>query len=240
MKLSRYKRSSEYSYTFGATLTYELFRTRPALIQRVFLRPNITPGNDLATIIVELQKHHIEIIESTKAFNILGAKENCLLIAEFKKTTTPLDPNSNHIVLVEPSDSGNLGTIMRSAVGFDYENLAIIGPSVDHFDPKTIRASMGAFTHLNIESFEDIHAYRAKYPRSYYSFMLRNAQPLSQIIAQPLASPYSLIFGNEAAGLPDNFADFTTPVFIPQNQKIDSLNLSVAASIAMYEFSTRQ
>ena len=56
----------------------------------------------------------------------------------------------------------------------------------------------------------------------------------------PISKNYSLIFGNEASGLPSEFATFTTPIFIPQNQKIDSLNLSVAASIAMFELSTRQ
>ena len=238
MKLSRYKHDSEFSYTFGATLTYELLKTHPELIQRVFLRPNTSYGDELKAILSEIKRRQIEIVESTKAFNILGTKENCLLIAEFRKTSTPLDPRANHIVLVNPSDSGNLGTIMRSAVGFGYENLAIITPAVDHFNPKAIRASMGAFAHLNIAYFDTFDTYMTQYPnRTNYSFMLRRAKPLNEILSQTVSQPYSLVFGNEAAGLSDNYADFTTPVFIPQNQKIDSLNLSVAASIAMFEFS---
>lgn len=241
MKLSRYKRASDYSYTLGATLTYELLKTRPELIQRVFLRPDIKLGNDIQTIIAALKQHQIPIIESTKAFNILGAKDNCLLIAEFTKPKTYITPTANHIVLVNPSDTGNLGTIMRSAVGFGYQNLAIVSPAVDQFDPKTVRASMGAFAHLNIESFNSIEEYLKKYPnRNLYSFMLRNAKTLPETLQGGIKEPYSLIFGNEAAGLPNYLADLTTPVFIPQNQKIDSLNLSVAASIAMYLFSTRQ
>ena len=241
MKLSRYKRNSEYSYTLGATLTYELFRAQPNLIQRVFLRPETKLGEDVQKILSELKQHQIPVVESTKAFNVLGAKDNCLLAAEFKKPQTTIDPQANHIVLVNPSDAGNLGTIMRSAVGFGYENLAIITPAVDHFDPKAIRASMGAFAHLNIETFDNIEDYLRKYPNhQHFSFMLRQAEALPTVLQQKIDEPYSLIFGNEAAGLPDYVADITTPVFIPQNQKIDSLNLSVAASIAMYLFSTRQ
>lgn len=242
MKLTRYKRESSYSYTLGATLTYELLKTHPELIQRVFLRPNIKHGNDLEQIIAALKQRHIEIIESTKAFNILNAKSNCLLIAEFQKPATQLDYSANnpHIVLVNPSDAGNLGTIMRSAVGFGYQNLAIILPSVDPYDPKTIRASMGAVFHLNIQTFESFQEYQNPFTtRTYYAFMLDSAaKRLTDV--NPISKNYSLIFGNEASGLPSEFATFATPIFIPQNQKIDSLNLSVAASIAMFELSTRQ
>ena len=242
MKLTRYKRESSYSYTLGATLTYELLKTHPELIQRVFLRPNIKHGNDLEQIITALKQRHIEIIESTKAFNILNAKSNCLLIAEFQKPATQLDYSTDnpHIVLVNPSDAGNLGTIMRSAVGFGYQNLAIILPGVNPYDPKAIRASMGAVFHLNIQTFESFQTYQNPFTtRTYYAFMLDSAaKRLTDV--NPISRNYSLIFGNEASGLPSEFATFTTPIFIPQNQKIDSLNLSVAASIAMFELSTRQ
>ena len=46
---------------------------------------------------------------------------------------------------------------------------------------------------------------------------------------------FSLIFGNEAAGLPQEFAGIGTSVVIPHSDKIDSLNLPVAAGTAMYE-----
>ena len=69
MKLARYKTSNPYSYALGATLTYELLNSRPELIQRVFLRPNIKHGDDLEQLLAKLQQHHIEIIESTKVFN---------------------------------------------------------------------------------------------------------------------------------------------------------------------------
>ena len=88
MKFSRYKRDYPFSYTLGATLSYELLKTKPELIRRAFLRPNIKHGDDLAKIIAEYRQRHIDIIESDKPFNVLGAKENCLFIAEFNKPAT--------------------------------------------------------------------------------------------------------------------------------------------------------
>ena len=218
MKLSRYKHDSPFSYAFGATLSYELLKTTPHLIRRVFLRPNIKHGADLEKILAELHQHHIEVIESAKPFNILGAKENCLLITEFNKTPHTLDsaPEKPHIVLVNPADAGNLGTIMRSAAAFDYQNLAIITPAVDHYDPKTIRASMGALFHLNIQTFPSFDEYLKTFGenRTLFSFMLdQHAKTLTDITST--SQNYSLIFGNEATGLNPSFATKTQAIFIP-------------------------
>lgn len=239
MKLARYKHSSPYSYTFGATITFELFKTHPELIKRVFLRPEIKHGEDLERILAQLKSKNIEIIESTKAFNILGAKDNCLLIAEFEKPTSDITKNENHVVLVNPSDAGNLGTIMRTMAACSFFDLVLIGDAVDPFDPKTIRASMGAAFHLRIQHYDTFDEYLTDHgaERHNYAFMLdKNAKKLNEFKEAP--SPYSLIFGNEAAGLPKDFAEKynVETVIIPQSEFVDSLNLSVAASIALYDF----
>ena len=49
--------------------------------------------------------------------------------------------------------------------------------------------------------------------------------------------PFSLVFGNEATGLPNNFLEYGESVIIPHSKEIDSLNLPVAVSIALYETS---
>ena len=241
MKLTRYKHDSEVSYAFGATLVFELIKTHPELITLVYLRPEQKKqGENLVQILEQLRSLKKEIIESSKAFNILGAKDSCLLIAEFKKPSTKLNnsANSSHIILVNPSDTGNLGTIMRSAIAFDYENLAIITPAVDPFDPKTVRASMGAVFHLNIQEFRSFDEYKtANKDRELYSFILNDkAETLEQVKLQ--GKNFGLIFGNEASGLPTVYGEITKPIFIPQSKNVDSLNLSIAASVAMYKLSS--
>ena len=213
----------------------ELFKTHPQAITRVFLRPIDEHGSDLQSIIANLRSANVEIIESTKAFNILGAKDNCLLIAEFKKDALVSSTNSTRdIILVNPSDAGNLGTIMRSAAAFNYDKITIVTPAIDPYDPKVIRASMGAIFHLNIAIVNSVDELDA--PNNALAFVLdENAKPLNSFTP----SNQTLIFGNEAAGLPKDFCTTTgaTPVFIEQSKNVDSLNLGVAASIAMHYFS---
>ena len=248
MKLQRYKRDSEVSYAFGATLVAELLKTHPDTIMRVFLRPADKYGADLQRILDELKNRNIEIIESTKAFNILGAKENCLLIAEFDKIPHASDemidydndPYARSVILVNPSDTGNLGTIMRSAAAFGYGRIVIVNPGVDPHDPKVIRASMGAYFHLQIETVNSIDELVLE-PGAIAFVLDENAISLDEIAPRyniGNGAVPDLIFGNEATGLPKDFCAKTgaTPVIIPQTDSVDSLNLGVAASIALYTF----
>ena len=62
----------------------------------------------------------------------------------------------------------------------------------------------------------------------------QNAKQLQQLGLED--NYFALIFGNEASGLPIEFAKIAQPIFIPQSPNVDSLNLSVATSIALYTF----
>ena len=246
MALQKYKRDSELTYALGATLVEELLETHPRAITRAFLRPTEKQGGELKKIIERLKTLGVEIIESTKAFNILGAKDNCLLAAEFKKECLYESQSDElrmlgqkNIILVNPSDSGNLGTIMRSAAAFGFKEISIITPAVDPYDPKVIRASMGAIFHLLVSVADEPFIHPGE-NNLFFAFILdENAKSLDSI--DPLSCKHkelTLIFGNEAAGLPKDFcAKYgATPVYIEQSKNVDSLNLGVAASIAMHHF----
>jgi TrmH family RNA methyltransferase len=237
MKFARYRHDSELSYAEGATLVFELLKTKPEIVTQIFLRPTERYGEDIAKILELAKSKNIPVIESTKPFNVLAAKNACLLIAEFKKFTNTLDPSANHLLLVNPSDAGNLGTIMRTAAAFNIRNIGIIPPAVDHFDPKVIRASMGAAFHLNLQIFNNFEEYReAHADHQRYAFMLNNQAKTIQAAVQEKSEPFTLIMGNEASGLPKSYETDCQAIYIPQSDAVDSLNLSIATAIALYEF----
>ena len=140
-------------------------------------------------------------------------------------------------MLHHPGDSGNVGTILRTALGFGVEDLALIRPCVDLFDPKTVRASMGSLFSLRVRVYDSFEAYRGDFPgHQLFPFMLDASLPLREVLRKPIQTPYALIFGNEGSGLPAEFAEFGQPVRIESNDKVDSLNLAIAAGIAIYGF----
>lgn len=231
--MKRYKREDEVSYALGITLTFELLNYSAEYATRVYVHSQMQRNESFEKLEALCKKNHVPMEFSDKPFNILSQKENCYVIGEFKKFQRPVEKNANHVVLHNPSNAGNMGTIMRSAAGFGVTNLVIITPAVDEFDPKTVRASMGAIFRLNISVFDSFDKYLEKYGRrEIYPFMLKAKKKLYEL---EVKEPFSLVFGNEATGLPDSFLEVGTSVIIPHSNRIDSLNLPIAASIALYE-----
>ncbi|MCH5351816.1 MAG: TrmH family RNA methyltransferase [Clostridiales bacterium] len=227
--VKKYKKDDACSYALGGALVVELLKNKPAAARCVYVSPKASGG-----AAIELaRKNGVEIIESEKAFNILSPKENCFVIGVFDKFEQKISGERHHVVLVNPSDCGNLGTIMREVAAFDCADLVIIRPAADPFDPKTVRASMGAVFNIGFKCYNSFDEYIKEFAdREVVPFML-NGSPLSKTEFSR-NKKYSLTFGNEATGLPESFEKYGA-VRIEQSDKLDSLNLSVAAAVALYK-----
>lgn len=229
----RYRKDSEVSYSLGITLTFELLKYQPEQVSRIFIHSAMKEGETLDKLLFLCKEQEIEVVYTDKIFHVMSQKENCYVIGEFRKYIGKLQQEHSHIVLVNPSNAGNMGTIMRSGLGFGLNQMAIIRPAVDAFDPKVIRASMGAIFSTNFVYFNTFDEYREIYgKRELYPFMLDAEKRLHDVSPEGV---FSLIFGNEATGLPAAFSKVGQSVIIPHSDRIDSLNLPIAASIAMYE-----
>lgn len=228
-----YKKDFPFSYTLGIFPTLELLTAQPQLAEHVFISQKTKSGQGLAAIRKLCTQHNVPLQEVEHAMlQRLAHNENCFAIGVFTKTDATLDAKKSHVVLVNPDDMGNLGTIMRTMLGFGVQDLAIITPAADVFDPKTIRASMGALFKLRIAHFTSFDDYAAQFAsHHFYPFVLHGSQKLA---ATTFAKPASLIFGNEGAGLPDSFAKIGTTITIEQTDQIDSLNLALSVGVALY------
>ena len=234
--LKKYMKKFPYSYTLGAFPTFELLKNQAEHVDAVYLHSQM----DSPTLDQEIRQlcaeKHVRCIVSDKIVEKLREKENCYVVGVFNKYEQQLKKDTNHIVLVNPSDMGNMGTIMRTSLGFGIRDLAIIQPAVDIFNPKVLRASMGAVFQMNCRYFNSFEEYEAEYgQRDLYPFMLDGKQYLQTLQRDP-ARRFSLIFGNEATGLDASFQNVGESIMIRHNAQIDSLNLSMAVGIALYEF----
>ena len=235
--LSPYKAELDYSYAPGAFPAMECLLHRPDCVRRVLLHSKSagSEASEKLTRMAEELRVRVEIAD--KALARLSGKENCFAAAVFGKFSDALQPDKPHVVLHHPSDSGNVGTILRTALGFGVEDIALIRPCVDVFDPRTVRASMGSLFSLRVRVYDDFADYQAEHPgRALYPFMLDGSRSLPEVLAGDIPAKWTLIFGNEGSGLPPEFARMGQPVRIPSNDRIDSLNLSVAAAIGIYAF----
>lgn len=245
LKIRTYKKDLEYSYVLGVFPLLELLKTRSKHLREVILPANANSNQGVNVIIDQCSDHGIPVLIDGYKVKLLSAKENTHAVGVFDKYQSALHKIHSHVVLVEPSNMGNLGGIIRSMVAFGVYNLAIIRPAADIFDPKVISASMGAFFHINFEFFDSLEQYVEAHGsnRKLYSFYLRGAQDIRAVDFEVsglkdyevFQVSNSFIFGNEASGLSEENASLGQKVMIPQFGDVDSLNLHVSVSVALWE-----
>lgn len=238
LKYTKYTLDSEFSYIFGAFPTMEAISFAPSLVRAVFVHSDFLSAPSYEEFSKLCDNYKIEFSIADKQVERLRDKGKCLVIGVFEKHQSELSTQAHHLVLVNPMDMGNMGTILRTALGFGFRDIALIKPCCDVFNPKVVRSSMGALFKLRIrsfESFDDYLEFCSEPEREYHPFMLGAVEDLSTLSFKS-ALPKSLIFGNESSGLDESYVNIGVPCIIRHEATIDSLNLAVAVSIALYDF----
>ncbi len=138
------------------------------------------------------------------------------------------------IYLYEVQDPGNLGTILRTLAWFGQFKLLLSPNSVDPFNSKVVRSSMGAIFHADMELNVPLESLTSRF--SQFAYLDMHGQ---EVKSESFGHFECYLFGNEARGVPTedvkrlNATAFT----IPGSGKIDSLNLASAVNICAYELS---
>jgi TrmH family RNA methyltransferase len=149
-----------------------------------------------------------------------------------EKKANPNQPAAKTIYLHEIQDPGNLGTILRSLAWFGGFDCLLSPGCVDPYNPKVVRASMGAIFHVSLQQDVELHELTQKYARL-ACLDMQGARPSSASFKD--CDCY--VFGNEARGLPAEVKNFSGAerYSIPGSGTIESLNLATAVNICLYE-----
>jgi RNA methyltransferase, TrmH family len=133
-------------------------------------------------------------------------------------------------------DPGNLGTIIRTAEAAGAAGVAVTAGTVDFFNSKTIRASMGSILRLPVVQVGDVVEFIQACRRKNYQTVAAVTSSKQTHFDIDLKKPTAVILGQEGAGLPpDILSHVNGLVRIPMSEAIDSLNVSIAAAIILYE-----
>lgn len=143
--------------------------------------------------------------------------------------------DGNIIVLDKLQDPGNLGTIIRSAVAFDFDTVVLSNDSVDLYNPKVVRASEGMIFHINIIR-TNIIDFLQNLDDEYLKITtdVESGKDIKDINFNKCA----IVIGNEGNGVSEEVKIICNEkVYIKMSDNCESLNASVSASILMYEVS---
>lgn len=234
-EMRRYRRDDPHSYALGTFCVLELLDRAPEHALRVVLEPSAesTPGARLVRAAAE--RAGVPVDSDARVPAALSSKENVHAVAAFAKYETPVAPGGDHVVLVRPADFGNLGTVVRTMRGLGAGDLVLVPPAADLFDPRVVRASMGALFGLRFTVVADLASYADAFDRPLYAFRSDAARPLS---TAAFTRPAALVFGPESSGLLDSDVPPTsrlTSVAIPQDPAIDSFNLATSVALGLWE-----
>ena len=133
-------------------------------------------------------------------------------------------------------DPGNLGTIIRSAEGAGATGLIMSADTVDIYNPKTIRSTMGALFRMPFIYVDDMVETAKELRRREIRLVAAHLKGENNYYNENLAVPMALMIGNEGNGLTDrltNEADML--VKIPMEGGLESLNAAVSTAVILYE-----
>jgi TrmH family RNA methyltransferase len=150
-------------------------------------------------------------------------------------------PSGCVAVLHEVRDPGNAGTIVRSADAAGATGVVFTTSSVDVYNAKTVRASAGSIFHLpvvrDLPTAEAVDVLRERG----FRILAMDAGGEEPLYTADVQRPVAFLFGNEAAGLPDEvvrLADAT--VRVPHAGRAESLNLAAAATVCLFDWARRR
>ena len=143
-------------------------------------------------------------------------------------------------VLADVRDPGNAGTVVRCADAAGADLVVLAGTSVDPYNPKTVRASVGSLFHLPVAVEPDAAAAVSALRAAGLTVLATAGDGEVSLYDVPVDAPTAWLFGNEAHGLPDDLAALADHrVSIPIHGRAESLNLSTAAALCLYESARR-
>lgn len=169
-------------------------------------------------------------------FKELSQLDHGIGVAAIVPTPAPDWPariDDDCVYLDRLQDPGNVGTILRTCAAVGIGRVVLAPGSAACWSPKVLRAGMGAHFALSIHEGVDWAGLRAACALTATATALQGAAPLFDT---DLRAPRVWVFGNEGAGIdPAILAGDVQRVAIPQQPGIESLNVSSAAAVCLYE-----
>ncbi|MDR0301036.1 MAG: RNA methyltransferase [Treponema sp.] len=244
LKLNRVKRNKSHEIFIEGIECIKQAINSNIEITRIIIK-NINTLSNWGENVIEQYKD-VKIIEmSDKLYSELAEKaEPSEMLVTAKIMPNTLDDiyteNPFFILFDRPSDYGNLGSIIRSANAFNADGIFIIGHGVDIYEPKVIRASLGSifFTKIvTIESMEILLEFiKAQKMKNNMKVIGTDSIGTVSVKDSKINRPVMVIIGNEAKGMSVRLKEICDEIVkIPMHGNVNSLNVSCAASIIMWE-----
>ncbi|MBY0432901.1 MAG: RNA methyltransferase [Cyclobacteriaceae bacterium] len=207
-------------------------------IGNLFYCVDILPETDLRSLGFE-DKFLVPVTQ--EVFDKIAVRENSggvIAVVEMKShrlDEITLSKKPLVLVLESVEKPGNLGAILRTSDAAGVDAVIICDPQTDFYNPNVVRSSLGCvFTkQIASASSEETIAWLKKNKLAIYCTYLKASKPYHEV---NYTVPTAIVMGTEATGLSDNWVkNADANIIIPMQGKIDSMNVSTAAAVVVFE-----
>lgn len=140
------------------------------------------------------------------------------------------------VILEDIQDPGNLGTILRTGEGAGVTGVIMSRNTVDIYNPKTIRSTMGSVYRVPFLYVEDLQATLAQLQEKNITLFAAHLKGKKEYDELDYTGPVGFLIGNEGNGLKEETANMAdTYLRIPMEGRVESLNAAIATSLLIYE-----
>ena len=192
-------------------------------------------GADIAKIVSAADKSYSVSNDVFSAISDTVSPQGVICVMRVSNQKCSIATGGKYIVLHNLSTPDNVGAISRSAEAFGLDGIITLG-GCDIFNPKALRASMGALLRLPVYNMTECEFFDVckQYGITTYASTPRDSA--STLGSIDFAGGCAVVIGNEANGLPDDFISrCDAAVTIPMHGKAESLNAAAAAAVLIYE-----
>jgi TrmH family RNA methyltransferase len=207
-------------------------------INTVFFCPQIIPAEEILRVV---QDENLLIPVQQNVFEKIAYRDSTggiIAIVQQKKHTLEnirLRKNPLLLILESVEKPGNLGAILRTADAANIDAVIICDPQTDFYNPNVIRSSVGCIftTQIASSTSQDAIAWLSSKGIKIFATSLEASTPYHEL---DFTGPSAIIMGTEATGLSDTWIRAaSSSVIIPMRGKIDSMNVSNAAAVIVFE-----
>ena len=207
-------------------------------VERIFISESLY-GND--TVNALLDKAPFEVLQDDIFLKVSDTKTPqgimCIVKRKHYNRESLLNKKNPFIIVLEDiQDPGNMGTILRTAEGAGVSGIMMSKNTVDIYNPKTIRSTMGSIFRMSVVSEENLAdgiMYLQSNSIKVYAAHLKGDKYYDEFSYN---QGTAFLIGNEGNGLKKETADLAdTYLKIPMEGQVESLNAAVSASVLMYE-----
>jgi len=221
LKDKKYRDKNNLFFVEGIDLVNEAYKNK--LLKHVYIvdgYENNFNNIDYTYVTVDVMKKISDMESISDYFGVCSKKKD-------------MDIGDKIIILDNIQDPGNLGTIIRSAVAFGFNTVVLSNGCVDLYNPKVVRSTKGMLFNINIINRELVDFISCLDDYTIYGTDVVNGVNIKN---EEISKKLAIVIGNEGRGISKDVRDLCNKfIYIGMNDKCESLNAGVSASIVMYE-----